>query len=382
MASSHDVIDLVEQLVAIDSSNPSLAGGGPGEAAVARFVADWAADAGLQVQVIEQTLDRPSVVMSGGRDAGGRRLLLCGHLDTVGLADMDDPLAPRRDGDRLLGRGAYDMKAGLAAAMVACREASAAGIDGQVVVAAVADEEHASLGVQDVLAGLDPARIDAAIVTEPTELEIAIAHKGFVWTEIEVTGRAAHGSRPHLGVDAIAKTGPILVALTHLDRRLATTPHPLLGAGTVHASLISGGVEESTIPDHCLLTIERRTLPGETAADVRDEVADLLATCRANDPDLQVTSRTTLVRSPMSSDRSTPIATTLEHASAEVLGDAAPISGVTYWADAAFIAEAGIPTVLFGPAGDGAHATVEWVSVDSTIACARTLIRTATTFCG
>jgi acetylornithine deacetylase len=207
MSMHADLVELTSRMVAIDSVNPSLVASGAGEAEMARFVADWARAAGLAVDVLEATPGRPSAVVRARGRGGGPTLLLCAHTDTVGIEGMADPHAPRLDGDRLHGRGAYDMKAGLASALLACREAAAAGLSGDVVVAAVADEEHASLGVQEVLGAV---RADAAIVTEPTELELIVAHKGFVWAEIEVHGRAAHGSRPLEGVDAIVKTGPIL----------------------------------------------------------------------------------------------------------------------------------------------------------------------------
>jgi acetylornithine deacetylase len=378
---SHDetAVDLTRRLVAVESVNPSLVAGAAGERAIADFVARWARDAGLAADVVEETPGRPSVIVRGGRADGGGTLLLCAHLDTVGLDAVPDPLVARADGDRLYGRGTYDMKAGLAAALVACRDAAAAGIAGEVVVAAVADEEHASIGVQEVLAHVSA---DAAIVTEPTELAIATAHKGFVWTEIRVVGRAAHGSRPQLGTDAILKAGPILVALDELNRRLGDRPHPVLGPGSLHGSLISGGIGESTIPDLCVLTVERRTIPGETTADVEREVDDLLAACRAADPDLVVSSRTTLARGPFETDPDTPIAVALRAATSSVLGSEAPTTAVSYWADSAFIAAAGIPTVLFGPIGDGAHADVEWVSISSTNAATRALTAAAVAFCG
>ena len=186
---------------------------------------------------------------------------------------MADPHTPRIDGDRLFGRGAYDMKAGVAAALIAAREAVRLGLAGDVVVAAVADEEHASLGVQEALRHVSA---DAAVVTEPTELELVVAHKGFVWSEIEITGRSAHGSRPHLGVDAIVKMGPVLTELEQLDRALADRTHPLLGRASVHASVIEGGGELSSYPAHCTLGLERRTLPGETGEQIEAEVESLL----------------------------------------------------------------------------------------------------------
>jgi len=197
IATSMTALDLLDALVRIDSVNPGLDPDGAGEVQIAAYVARWGRSAGLRVDVLEGTTGRPSVIVRGGRGRGGRRLLLCGHLDTVGLAGNPDGLTPRIQGDRLYGRGAYDMKAGLAAALIACRDAALAGIDGEVIVAAVADEELASLGIAEALTHLDPAGIDAAVVTEPTERQAGTAHRGFAWTEITVTGVAAHGSRPH-----------------------------------------------------------------------------------------------------------------------------------------------------------------------------------------
>jgi acetylornithine deacetylase len=373
----HAAVDLLADLVAIDSVNPSLVPGAGGEGEIAAFVDGWARDAGLVTQTVEATPGRPSVIVRGG-DGDGPTLLLCGHLDTVGVHGMTDPYVPRLDGDRMHGRGTYDMKGGLAAALIACRDAARGGIAGEVVVAAVADEEHASLGVREVLTHVTA---DAAVVTEPTELAVAVAHKGFVWTRIDVTGRAAHGSRPHLGVDAILKTGPVLVGLSDLDARLREVEHPLLGPGSVHASLIDGGLGESTIPDRCRLTVERRTLPGETGADVERDIDDLLRQCRDADPHLHVQQRTTLVREPFEVAPTVPIVGAVSDAAAAVLERPPAVGGVSYWSDAAFIAAAGIPTVLFGPAGDGAHAAVEWVSIDSTAACADVLTAAARAFC-
>jgi acetylornithine deacetylase len=374
-----DVVGLLRELVAIDSVNPSLVPGAAGEREIAAHVARWAAHAGLHVRVVQATAGRPSVVVRSPRRGRGRTLLLCAHLDTVGLGGVADPLVPRVDGDRLYGRGAYDMKGGLAAALVACYQAARAELPGEVVVAAVADEEHASIGVQEVLGHL---RADAAIVTEPTELAVATAHKGFVWVEVEVVGRAAHGSRPQLGVDAILKTGPVLVALAELNRRLGGRRHPVLGAGNLHGSLVSGGREASTVPDRCTLTVERRTLPGESVADVEREVAEVLAACRAADPELVVSSRVLLAREPFETAASESLVGTVTRAVSGVLGRPAEVGGVSYWADSAFLSAAGIPTVLFGPAGDGAHAEVEWVSLASTVACAEALTAAAVEFCG
>lgn len=374
---SETVLDLLEALVCIDSVNPAIDPAGAGETRIAALIADWGRRAGLRVEQVEGTPGRPSVILRGGRDTGGRRLLLCGHLDTVSLAGTSDGVAPRVDGDRLYARGAYDMKAGLAAALVAGRDATLAGIDGQVIVAAVADEEHASLGIQEVLTHLDPASIDAAVVTEPTERDIGTAHRGFAWTEVTVTGVAAHGSRPHLGADAILAAGRYLVAFDALDQQLRSRPHPFLGPGNLHASLIAGGTGESTIPDSCVFTVERRTLPGETLERVEADVADVLERCRPADPRLRATARTVMYRAPME----TPPGADIVEALVATAGPGTTLAPMSYWADSAFLAAAGIPTVLYGPEGEGAHADVEWVSRAGTSTAAAVLTRLAQDFC-
>src|SRR3954453_12297788 len=294
-----EVAALLADLVAVDSVNPSLVEGGAGETAIARFIADWAVANGLETRLLEEAPGRSSVLVTAKGTGGGRTLLLCGHTDTVNVEGMSDPHSPRIDGDRLWGRGAYDMKAGVAAALIAARDAAARGLAGDVVVAAVADEEHSSIGIQECLRAISA---DAAIVTEPTEMEVIVAHKGFVWAEVEVTGEAAHGSRPHLGVDAIVKMGPVLTALGQLDEQLAAREHPLLGRGSVHASVIEGGVELSSYPGRCVLGLERRTLPGETEADIAREVAELIESARREDPQLVAEQRTLLVREPFEVD--------------------------------------------------------------------------------
>ena len=271
------------------------------------------------------------------------------------------------------------MKGGVAAALVAMREAVRRGAPGDIRLAAVADEEYASLGIRDILdthASRHPGRpiADAAIVLEPTELAVVVAHRGFVWVEVTVSGIAAHGSRPHLGVDAITRMAPVLTALDNLNGSLRSTNHPLLGPGFLHASTIRGGVEPSTIPDRCTLVVERRTIPGETVADVENEIEQVLANCRATDPTLVVASRTLLARPPLETETTHPLVHRIREATQHVLGVKSPIEGASYWADSALIAATGVPTILFGPAGEGAHAAEEWVSLSSTVACARTIL--------
>jgi acetylornithine deacetylase len=377
-----DVTDLARQLVAIDSVNPTLVPGGAGEHEIARFVERWAAANGLASHLIPSPDGRPNLVLgrvaADPAVASGPTLMLYGHLDTVGLGAMPSPLEPRIDGDRLIGRGAYDQKAGLAAALVAAREAAReaarAGWPGQVIVVAVADEEAESTGIREVLRHV---RADAAVVTEPTELAVAIAHRGFAWIEIEVRGKAAHGSRPHLGVDAIFRAGPVITALERYTAGLAARTHPLLGAGLLHASLIEGGSEMATLPDRCLLSVERRTLPGETPEQVLAEVEAVLDACRAADPALDASARLTLARDPFEIAPGDPFVARVRAATARATGAPPDLAGLSFWADSAYTAAAGIPTVLLGPPGEGAHADDEWVSMRGTLACARALLEIA-----
>ena len=369
------VLDLLDALLRIDSVNPGLDPGGAGEADIAAVVADWGRAAGLHTQVAEGTPGRPSVILRGGRNTGGRRLLLCGHLDTVGFAGTRTHHAPHRR--RPAPRPRRVRHEGRPRRRPHRLPGSLlAGIDGEIIVA-VADEEHASLGIQEVLTQLDPASIHAAVVTEPTERQVGTAHRGFVWSEVTITGVAAHGSRPHLGADAILAAGHHLVAFDHLDQQLRGRPHPFLGPGNLHASLITGGTEESTIPDRCVFTVERRTLPGETLERVEADIADLLERCRPADPRLNVTTRTVLHRPPMETPATAPIVQTLLAAA----GPGTTVAPMSYWADSAFLSAAGIPTVLYGPEGDGAHADVEWVSRSGTSTAATVLTRLAQDFC-
>jgi acetylornithine deacetylase len=377
--SRDELISLTADLVAIDSTNPDLVPGGAGEAEIARFVAGWLEGAGLGTEVHELGPGRANVVAAANGSGGGRSLLLNAHLDVVGAGGMREPWMPRIEGDRLFGRGSYDMKASLAAIMLVGREAARHGLRGDVIVTAVADEEFASIGVQDVVRRM---RADAAIVTEPTGLDLCVAHKGFVWLEVETRGVAAHGSLPDEGVDAIVKMGPVLTGLEALDRVLRSRPrHPLLGTGSVHASLIAGGQELSTYPDRCLLSIERRTIPGETTADIEGQVAAILARAGETDPAFRAEQRTLLVRDPFSVAEDEPIVALARRHLARVRGQEPRTVGAGGWMDSAFLAAAGIPTVVLGPSGEGAHADEEWVDLPSAALTADALLGIVKDYC-
>jgi acetylornithine deacetylase len=376
--SRDSVIDLLSHLVAIDSINPSLVPGAAGEKDIADFVSNWLKAASIDVEIQEIVPGRPNVI-GRIRGTGGRSLMLNAHLDTVGVQGMNRPFQPTVDGDRLLGRGAYDMKAGLAAIMLAAQiVGDAGGAGGDLIVTAVVDEEYASLGTQGIITAYSA---DAAIVTEPTALRLCTAHKGFAWLSIETLGRAAHGSRPDLGVDAIAHMGRVLLALEGLGRSLSGgSGHPLLGSGSVHASLIEGGQELSSYPERCRLKVERRTIPGETRELVSNEVRSLLAELGRDDPLFSAESDLFLWRDPFEVGSHEDIVSVLSGAAQKVTGSVPEIYGDTPWMDAALLSTADIPTVVFGPGGAGAHAIEEYASIEQVALCAEILARTALEF--
>ena len=374
-----EVVELTARLVEIESINPEIVPGGSGECTLARFVAEWCERAGLETSLEEAAPGRPNVVAVARGRGDGRSLMLNAHMDTVGVAVMAEPFSGRLDGRRLYGRGAYDMKGSLAACMLATVEARRRALRGDVVLTAVADEEFASVGTESIAAS---QRVDAAIVTEPTEMQVAVAHRGFVHVEIETRGRAAHGSRPHLGIDAIAKMGRVLVGLEQLDAGLRSHPtHRYVGSGSVHASLIEGGQEFSSYPARCVLQAERRTIPGETAALVELEIQEVITRVGADDPDFSADVRVLGSREPFEVAEDEAIVQLVRRHATAVLGTEPDIVGVSFWADSALLAGAGIPTVLFGPRGEGAHAEVEWVDVADLERCAEIYAAVAAELC-
>jgi acetylornithine deacetylase len=370
---------LLSDLVAINSINPDLVPGGKGEAEIAQFIAHWAEQAGLEVHLDEALPGRPNVVAIARGRGGGKSLMLNGHMDTVGVEGMSQAHQPHVKNGRLFGRGAYDMKAGLAACMLAVKSAKEKHLRGDVILTAVMDEEYAGRGTMDIA---KQVRADAAIVAEFTEMKVILAHKGFVWLDVETIGVAAHGSRPELGVDAIARMGSILVELEKLDQRLRSRPtHKWLGSGSLHASLINGGRELSSYPDRCLLSIERRTIPGETPEIVEAEVQEIIRRLQGTDPTFKAQVRRGIDRMPMETPEDSPIVGAVAASAARVLGRTPEFAGVPFWTDAATLWAAGIPSILFGPSGAGAHAIEEWVDLKSVKDCAEIYLETATDFC-
>jgi len=395
---------LLRDLISLDSVNPSLVPGGAGEAAAASYVVEYLRGLDLPARLDEVAPGRPNAVGvlpaaaeaaaegGAGGEAGGEAgtdpftvrhgLLLNGHTDTVGLAGMPgDPLKAEFRAGKAYGRGAFDMKGGLVMGLLALAavKRSGARLARSVLFTAVVDEEYASLGTQDVVRRY---RADAAVVMEPTNLALHLAHKGFAWVAVETFGRAAHGSDHARGVDAITKMGKVLVAVEELGRRFLAEPgHPLAGPRCIHGSLIQGGTELSTYPEHCTAQFERRTLPGEDPAVAAAELERICADLAAGDPDFKSRVTLGLVRRGYEVDRKEKVVQALAEATAAVTGREPGYGGSAAWLDSALLGQAGIPTVIFGPEGGGAHSSEEWVSVSSIVEGAQILAEAIVRLC-
>ena len=376
---------LTRALVRTPSVNPSLDPGGHGEAEVAALAAGWLESWGFRTARDEVEPGRVNVLGRLGA-GGGPTLLLNGHLDTVGVEGMTvSPFEGRLVAGRLEGRGACDMKAGIGAILAAAAALAREGLEGgTLLVALTADEEHASVGMQRLVEegiGGEGVRADAAVVCEPTELAVTPAHKGFLWLEADFRGRAAHGSRPDRGVDAIRHAALYLAELEALHAALGEgTAHGLLGHGSFHAGTIRGGTAPSVYPDACRVTLERRTLPGETPEQAAAPFEAALDRLRARHPEVQATLERGLFRPGSDVPRESPLVRGL----LDALGDEGVdprVEGMTAWVDAAFLNGAGIPAVCLGPGSIAqAHAADEWVDVEQIRTCARVLERFARAF--
>jgi acetylornithine deacetylase len=376
------LVKLLKDMVRIDSVNTSLVPGAAGEKEMAEYCAAYMRSLGLETIVYDVEPGRPNAigVLKGG--GGGRTLLLNGHTDTVGVDNMTiDPFQPKVTDGKLYGRGAYDMKGGLAASMAALKAVVDFGtaLKGDVILAAVCDEEYASIGTERLMEGVTA---DAAIIGEFTGGDIQVAHKGFAWIDIETHGVAAHGSRYWEGVDAISKMGKVLAALDALGESLLAVEHPLVGPASVHASIIEGGRELSTYPDHCILRVERRLIPGETRATVEEELQGMMAAISAEDPKLQVEHKITFHRGPMEISQDEEICRLIHQGTIQITGETPDYIGGTGWMDSEIIWNNGIPVVCHGPSGGGAHAKNEWVDLESVINVAKVHEYVISEFCG
>jgi acetylornithine deacetylase/succinyl-diaminopimelate desuccinylase-like protein len=376
--------DLLAELVRIDSRNPWLIEGGPGETAIARFLEDRLRPLPVEVSVDEVAPGRPNVVARLRGTGGGPSLCVNAHVDTVGDASWPGrSMVPVVEGDRLVGLGAADDKGHCAVALLALESlvASGARLRGDVVFAWTMDEEATSEGTQDLVLR-HPT--DAAIVVEPFGIgRVTVTHQGFGWLDITVKGRAAHGSAPEVGIDAISRMAEVIQRLDRLERdRFAAHPHPLNGKTVYHASTISGGSDYATYPAACMLGIEIGTQPGETIDDRVAEIEAIFAEIREEAPDFEATVTVTLHREPFEARGHEALWEALAAATREVLGRDPVAAGENAWMDAALMQSAGIATLSIGATGDHLHAPDEWVSIPELVAVGDVLERTIRGFCG
>jgi len=370
-ARSGDPVAIAQLLVAIPSVNPSLARAGEGEQRIAEAAARLLREWGLEVETFDVAPGRPNV-MARLQGSGATTLLLNGHLDTVGVEGMTiPPFAAQILGSRLSGRGACDMKGGVAALLAVARRLAFGGPAANLVVLLTADEEHASLGMA---AAVPRVSADLAVVCEPTGLAVMPAHKGFVWVTGTFQGRAAHGSLPEEGIDAIRHAALFVSELDRYSVRLQDRePHALLGHGSIHAGTIAGGTSPSVYPDRCEVQLECRTMPGTSPASVLSELTEFLDALRMREHQVRASLEVTLARPGTEVEADARVVTgLLEACRAHAIP--AEMRGMTAWVDAAFLNEAGIPAVCFGPGSTAqAHTADEWIDVSEVRMCADVL---------
>lgn len=375
------VIQTLQRMVQINSTNPSLGEHNAGESELAAYIAQTLNQLDLEVTVQEVAPQRPNVVgvLKGSGD--GPSLMYNGHMDTVGVEGMAEPFSGAiRDG-KLYGRGAQDMKASLAAMIGSAKALRDAGITlaGDLVLAFVVDEESMSIGTEGLVKEFVT---DGAIVTEPTDMTLSRAHRGFIWYDVQTAGRAAHGSRYKEGIDANMRMGRFLTQLDKLEQELlARQPHPLAGPPSLHASLIKGGTEISVYAANCLLQVERRTIPGETIASITSDFQAIIDRLAAQDETFLATVTPKFSREPFEIGPDAAIVKIIEQTTAGQLGRLPAHTGQTYWTDAALLAQAGIETALIGPIGAGLHSAEEWVDVQSVLDLTHILAQTAVRYC-
>jgi acetylornithine deacetylase len=374
---------LTQNLIQIESVNPKLVPGGSGETKIAHFIGDLMKNAGFSVYYQDLGSGRTNVISVLEGVGGGKSLMLNGHIDTVGIKDMQiPPLEGRYDGSKVYGRGSFDMKGGVAAMLQAAMDIKRSNIKlkGDLVLACVCDEEYMSIGSEAVSKEFPT---DAAIVCEPTGLQLVLAHKGFAWITVDVLGKASHGSLPDEGIDAIAKAGKLLCVVDKMtSENLSKKSHPLLGSPSIHASLIEGGTELSTYPDHCRIQLERRTIPNETEEDVKDEMSSILKGLRVQDPKFNADFELFFYREPFEVDKDEPIVRVLFDSYRSLFNKSPEVSGAAPWLDSAILQKSGISTVVFGPSGFGAHSAVEYVDFESVVSSAEIYANATLRYCG
>lgn len=378
-----DVITLVSELVKIDSSNPWLVPGSPGEANVAGYIAHWLEPLGLEVRLEEVEPGRPNLIAVWRGTGGGKSICLYAHNDTVGYALWPDKaLIPRIEGDKMIGLGAADDKGHGAAALLALKSLVESGVRlrGDVWVLLPIDEEGTSSGSMDFVKHYHP---DAVLALEALGMgKVTVSHQGFGWLDLIVEGRAAHGSVPELGVDAIAHMSEVVTRLQKLDReKFGATIHPLNGKTVFHTGTITGGTDYATYPDRCVLGIEIGTQPGETIQNRVAEIEAIFDEVRQLYPKFKGRVNVKLARDPFDARGHQELWRIVASEMETETGLVPEAVGENSWGDAALFQEAGIPTLMFGAAGGNLHAREEWVSLTELTNLARIVAAVARRYC-
>ena len=358
------LIQTLSDLVRINSVNSSY-DGGPGEGEVAAYVRRFFEQRGIEVTEQVVFPGRNNVIARLPGRNPNRRLVLEAHMDTVSVKGMTiPPFEPAIATGKLYGRGSVDDKAGLATMMhaVAAIHESGEKPPCEVLMAAVVDEEFSFRGVVKLCEGL---RADAAIVAEPTEMRVVIASKGTLRWRIVVRGKAAHSAKPHLGINAVNHMARVVLELEKDHATLASRPHPLLGPATCNVGVIRGGVQVNFVPDECAIEIDRRMLPGETAASVLSHYQGIIDTIKEQHRDLDaVMEPPMLVDEALETSADSAIVRAASNTLLAMGLDGTP-GGVPFCSDASKLSRAGIPTIIFGPGSiDRAHVADEYVEID------------------
>jgi acetylornithine deacetylase/succinyl-diaminopimelate desuccinylase-like protein len=377
-----DAVELVSSLVRIESVSPWLVPDGSGERQITEYMGSWLDELGADVRVDEIEPGRVNLVARLRGTEGRPALCFTAHADTVGYENwLGTALSPRLEGDRLYGLGAADDKSGCAAALLALRSLATrkAKLRGDLLVAVTADEEGVSIGTQDLVRR---EQMDAAVVLEPIGLpQVVVEHQGFGWIDIVVKGRAAHGSAPDQGIDAIVNLAEVIVRLHELDRdSFRANPHPRNGATVFHTSTIEGGTDYATYPSRARLGIEIGTQPGERLTNRVREIERVFDEVGKRHVNLSGDVVVKLEREPFRAEGHDELWASLDEAMRAALGRPPEPIGLNAWTDAALVQAAGIPTLLLGPLGGNFHAPDEWLSVSELVGLCDVLERTAVAF--
>lgn len=373
------LIHNLQRLVRINSINPSLSENGPGEQEIGLYIADQLEHLNIKTEIDyfgEGRLNVTGIIRGTG---GGQSLMLNAHMDTVDVTHMPDPFSAKIDDGRLYGRGAQDMKGSIAAILSVAKymQDNKISLRGDLILSFVADEEYNSMGTEYALSKY---HTDGAIVTEPTDLDICIAHKGFGLFEIVTQGRSAHGGLPDEGIDANMHMAAVMQELSLMSNQFnSTKAHPLLGRPSIHIPVLNGGTAPFMYASQCKLILERRTLPGEKLADMLDSLEAIIKKLSERQIKAEVTNL--MWRDAFEGHREGPMVASLNDAIKSVTRKPPGFIGHTWWEDSALISDKGIDTVIFGPKGHGLHSAEEWVDIQSVITMSHILYNTVIRYC-